>query len=156
MSQTPSASSHPFIYFRTRHSLLHEMVRKFRVLANSKFELLPKPHGCRQPFARTELCRTERGYVIFICTQGPFGKDLPVYTFRSVCCENGSIILDDKSVKVFYNTGAYDKEGEPELSALLEYLCERRATRGFTQHIDALVEKAKRNEQFRSLIKSNG
>ena len=92
----------------------------------------------------------KESYVIFICTQGPFGKDLPVYTFRSVCCENGSIILDDKSVKVFYNTGAYDKEGEPELSALLEYLCERRATRGFTQHIDALVEKAKRNEKFRS------
>ena len=51
---------------------------------------------------------------------------------------------------MFYNVGAYDKEDEPELSALLEYLCERRATSGFTQHIDALVEKAKRNEKFRS------
>ena len=37
--------------------------------------------------------------------------------------------------------GAYGKEGKPELSALLEYLYERRATSGFTQHIDALVEK---------------
>ena len=92
----------------------------------------------------------KESYVIFICTQDPFGKDLPVYTFRSVCSEDGSIFLDDKSVKVFYNTGAYDKEGEPELSALLQYLCERRATSGFTQHIDALVEKAKRNEKFRS------
>ena len=46
--------------------------------------------------------------------------------------------------------GAYGKEDEPELSALLEYLCERRATSGFTQHIDELVEKAKRNEKFRS------
>ena len=92
----------------------------------------------------------KESYVIFICTQDPFGKDLPVYTFRSVCCENGSIIFDDKSVKVFYNTGAYGKEDEPELSALLEYLCERRTTSGFTQHIDALVEKAKRNEKFRS------
>ena len=45
---------------------------------------------------------------------------------------------------------AYGKEDEPELSALLEYLCERRATSGFTQRIDALVEKAKRNEKFRS------
>ena len=92
----------------------------------------------------------KESYVIFICTQDPFGKDLPVYTFRSVCSEDGSIIFDDKSVKVFYNTGAYDKEGESELSALLEYLCERRATSGFTQRIDALVEKAKRNEKFRS------
>ena len=92
----------------------------------------------------------KESYVIFICTQDPFGKDLPVYTFRSVCSEDGSIFLDDKSVKVFYNVGAYGKEDEPELSALLEYLCERRATSGFTRRIDELVEKAKRNEKFRS------
>ena len=98
----------------------------------------------------------KESYVIFICTQDPFGKDLPVYTFRSVCSEDGSIFLDDKSYKVFYNVGAYGKEDEPELSALLQYLCKRRATSGFTQHIDELVEKAKRNEKFRSTIKSNG
>ncbi|WP_315450838.1 Rpn family recombination-promoting nuclease/putative transposase, partial [uncultured Treponema sp.] len=92
----------------------------------------------------------KESYVIFICTQDPFGKDLPVYTFRSVCSEDGTLFLDDKSVKVFYNVDAYGKEDEPELSALLEYLCERRATSGFTQRIDELVEKAKRNEKFRS------
>ena len=92
----------------------------------------------------------KESYVIFICTRDPFGKGLPVYTFRSVCSEDGSILLDDKSYKVFYNVGAYGKEDEPELSALLQYLCERRATSGFTQHIDELVEKAKRNEKFRS------
>ena len=96
----------------------------------------------------------KESYVIFICTHDPFGKGLPVYTFRNVCSENGSIFLDDKSAKVFYNVGAYGKEGEPELSALLEYLCERRATSGFTQHIDELVEKAKRNEKFRSVYMS--
>ena len=92
--------------------------------------------------------------VIFICTQDPFGKGLPVYEFRNVCTADGSIFLDDKSVKVFYNVGAYGKEREAELSALLEYLCERRATSGFTQHIDELVEKAKRNEKFRSIYMS--
>ena len=92
----------------------------------------------------------KESYVIFICTQDPFGKGLPVYTFRNLCSEDGTLFLDDKSYKVFYNVGAYGKEGEPELSALLEYLCERRATSGFTQHIDELVEKAKRNEKFRS------
>ena len=96
----------------------------------------------------------KESYVIFICTQDPFGKDLPVYTFSSVCGEDGSIFLDDKSVNVFYNTGAYGKEDEPELSALLQYLCEGRATSGFTQHIDALIEKAKRNEKFRSIYMS--
>ncbi|MBC6719627.1 Rpn family recombination-promoting nuclease/putative transposase [Treponema sp. Marseille-Q4130] len=92
----------------------------------------------------------KESYVIFICTQDPFGRGLPVYTFRNLCSEDGGIFLDDKSYKVFYNVGAYGKEDEPELSALLEYLCERRATSGFTEHIDELVEKAKRNEKFRS------
>ena len=92
----------------------------------------------------------KESYVIFICTQDPFGKGLPVYTFRNVCSEDGALFLDDKSYKVFYNVSAYGKEDEPELSALLQYLCERRTTSGFTQHIDALVEKAKRNEKFRS------
>ena len=67
-----------------------------------------------------------------------------------MCSEDGTLFLDDKSYKVFYNVGAYGKEDEPELSALLEYLCKRRATSGFTQQIDELVEKAKRNEKFRS------
>ena len=92
----------------------------------------------------------KESYVIFICTQDPFGKGLPVYEFRNICTADGTLFLDDKSVKVFYNVGTYGKEREPELSALLEYLCERRATSGFTQHIDELVEKAKRNEKFRS------
>ena len=91
----------------------------------------------------------KESYVIFICTQDPFGKGLPVYEFRNICTADGTLFLDDKSYKVFYNVGAYGKEDEPELSALLEYLCERRATSGFTQRIDALVEKAKRNEKFR-------
>ena len=96
----------------------------------------------------------KESYVIFICTQDPFGKGLPVYEFRNICTADGTLFLDDKSAKVFYNVGAYGKEDEPELSALLKYLCKRRATSGFTQHIDALVEKAKRNEKFRSVYMS--
>ena len=96
----------------------------------------------------------KESYVIFICTQDPFGKDLPVYTFRNVCGEDGTLFLNDKSYKVFYNVRAYDKEKEVELRALLEYLCERRATSDFTERIDALVEKAKRNERFRSVYMS--
>ena len=96
----------------------------------------------------------KESYVIFLCTQDPFGRGLPVYTFRNLCSEDGTLFLDDKSVKVFYNVGAYGKEDEPELSALLKYLCERQAMSGFTQHIDELVEKAKRNEKFRSVYMS--
>ena len=96
----------------------------------------------------------KESYVIFICLKDPFKKDLPVYTFRNVCSEDGDIFLDDKSYKVFYNVRAYGKEQEVELRAFLEYLCERRATNDFTERIDALVEEAKRNERFRSVYMS--
>ena len=96
----------------------------------------------------------KESYVIFICTQDPFDKGLPVYTFENTCKENGALFLNDKFYKVFYNASAYGKEKDDELHALLRYLCEKQATSSFTQNIDALVETTKNNEKFRSLYMS--
>jgi len=93
-------------------------------------------------------------YVIFICTQDPFNKNLPVYTFENTCREEGGLFLADKSYKVFYNASAYSKEKDDELHALLRYLCEKQATSHFTQSIDEFVETTKNNEKFRSLYMS--
>ena len=93
-------------------------------------------------------------YVVFICTQDPFGKGLPVYTFENTCQEDGDLFLADKSYKVFYNVSAYSKEKDDELHALLRYLCKKQATSHFTQSIDELVETTKSNEKFRSLYMS--
>ena len=93
-------------------------------------------------------------YVIFICTQDPFNKGFPVYTFENTCREDNTLFLTDKTVKVFYNASAYGKEKDDELHALLRYLCEKQATSHFTQTIDGLVETTKNNEKFRSLYMS--
>ena len=93
-------------------------------------------------------------YVIFICTQDPFSKGLPIYTFENTCREDNTLFLKDKTAKVFYNASAYGKEKDDELHALLRYLCEKHATSTFTQNIDALVETTKNNEKFRSLYMS--
>ena len=96
----------------------------------------------------------KESYVIFICTQDPFGKELPVYTFENTCREDNTLFLTDKTAKVFYNASAYGKEKDDELHALLHYLCEKQATSHFTQTIDGLVESTKNNERFRSLYMS--
>ena len=96
----------------------------------------------------------KESYVIFICTQDPFGKGLPVYTFKNTCREDNTLFLTDKTTKVFYNASAYGKEKDDELHALLQYLCEKQATSHFTQTIDGLVETTKNNERFRSLYMS--
>ena len=47
-------------------------------------------------------------YILFICKTDPFEDNdkkhynLPCYTFRNSCCENPSVELDDKSLKVIY------------------------------------------------------
>ena len=96
----------------------------------------------------------KESYVIFICTQDPFGKGIPVYTFENTCREDNILFLTDKTAKVFYNASAYGKEKDDELHALLRYLCEKRATSHFTQTIDELVETTKNNEKFRSVYMS--
>ena len=93
-------------------------------------------------------------YVLFICTQDPFNKGLPVYTFENTCREESSLFLDDRTTKVLYNASAYGKEKDNELHALLRYLCEKQATSHFTQTIDGLVESTKNNEKFRSVYMS--
>ena len=93
-------------------------------------------------------------YVLFICTQDPFNKGLPVYTFENTCREESSLFLDDRTTKVFYNVSAYGKEKDDELHALLRYLCKQQATSHFTQTIDGLVESTKNNEKFRSVYMS--
>ena len=67
----------------------------------------------------------KESYVIFICTQDPFDKGLPVYTFENACREESGLFLKDKTAKVFYNASAYGKEKDDELHALLRYLCEK-------------------------------
>jgi len=94
------------------------------------------------------------GFLLFICTQDPFNKGLPVYTFENTCREESSLFLDDRTTKVFYNVSAYGKEKDDELHALLRYLCEKQATSHFTQTIDGLVESTKNNEKFRSVYMS--
>ena len=93
-------------------------------------------------------------YVLFICTQDPFNKGLPIYTFENTCREESGLFLDDRTTKVFYNASAYGKEKDDELHALLRYLCKKQATSNFTQTIDGLVESTKNNENFRSVYMS--
>ena len=88
------------------------------------------------------------GFLLFICTQDPFNKGLPVYTFENTCREESSLFLDDRTTKVFYNASAYGKEKDDELHALLRYLCKQQATSHFTQTIDGLVESTKNNEKL--------
>ena len=94
----------------------------------------------------TELKET---YILFICTNDPFGRDLPVYTFKNRCIEDEQVSNDDKSTKVIYNATSYAKEKDSQIRAFLQYLCNRSSTDDFTNKIDQRVEHFKLSERFK-------
>lgn len=54
--------------------------------------------------------KLRESYILFICKSDPSqdetknGCDLTRYTFRNICVEENSVNLDDKCVKIVYNT----------------------------------------------------
>ena len=87
-----------------------------------------------------------QSFIIFICTQDPFKKDLPIYTFRNRCDENLDTVLDDFAVKKFYNANAYAKENDIEIKSFLQYICNKEPVDDFTDKINNLVTTIKQQE----------
>ena len=87
----------------------------------------------------SELKKT---YVIFICLRDVFGKNLPIYTFNSICEQDHSIRLGDEATKVILNAEG-SREGLSEnMCRFLDYLIGKKATDSFTQKLQDAVDSA--------------
>ena len=100
--------------------------------------------------AGSEYEALKESYVIFLCTKDPFGLDLPVYTFSTVCKEKTDFSLNDGINKLFFNASAFASEKNLEIKGFLGYLCNGRPSDYLTEDIDRRVERLKINEIFRS------
>ena len=79
----------------------------------------------------------------------PFG--LPCYTFRNICEEKSDVKLNDKSVKVIYNSSAYEKEEDERIRNLLKFISTNEPGKDdFSNRLSSIVEQLKENEKFRS------
>ena len=85
-------------------------------------------------------------FIIFICKYDPFNLNLPIYTFKNRCEENYSLSLNDKTIKIMYNSTAYENEKDLAISAFLEYICNQKTVDDFTSKIDSFVQKIKQQE----------
>ena len=75
---------------------------------------------------------------------------LPCYTFRNICAEDESVELDDKSLKVIYNSSAYEKESNEKIRDFLKYIYTNEPGEDdFSRRISAMVAKIKDNDKFR-------
>ena len=61
-------------------------------------------------------------YVVFLCTQDPFGKGLPVYTFDRKCAENDKVDLGDTAHVKIFNCSAFDKETDSKLRVFMDFV----------------------------------
>ena len=92
----------------------------------------------------------KESFIIFLCQFDPFNQNLPCYTFVNICKERKSLELQDGTTKVFFNSNAYSKEQDVEISALLEYINTKIPTDDFTSRVNNIVEESKANEKFRN------
>ena len=85
-------------------------------------------------------------FIIFICNFDPFNLSLPIYTFTNRCEENYSLSLNDKTIRLIYNSTAYENEKNVDISAFLEYICNQKTVDDFTYKIDSFVQNIKQQE----------
>jgi predicted transposase/invertase (TIGR01784 family) len=98
-----------------------------------------------------DLRNLRNSYVIFICTRKPhgFSANLPIYTFKTQCQEDHSLILNDKTTKVFVNSqGTFDFVSE-KLQHFLLYLRDQQPRDTFTEKLEAMVREIRASKNWR-------
>ena len=94
--------------------------------------------------------KLKESYVIFLCTQDPFGYGLPIYTFKNLCIQDNSIKLNDRTFKYFFNASAADKiQGNEEVKNLLSYISTNVPKSAFTQEIEDEVKASSNDSEWR-------
>ncbi len=88
-------------------------------------------------------------YIIFLCLEDPFNKELPVYFFENLCRQNKKIKLNDRTFKVFFNAGCCDKIKSDEEKSFFKFLKGEKANSDFTRNIEKKVAWAKANKKWR-------
>lgn len=71
------------------------------------------------------------------------------YTFRHLCEEDMSLVLEDGTTRIFFNTKGNLGDAPEELRNFLQYIETKQAGNAFTKKLDHEVECTKRNEKWR-------
>ena len=92
----------------------------------------------------------EDSYIIFICLNDPFQKNLPVYTFKNICTEDSSILMEDGTSKIVVNVSGDKSKASKKLIPLLEYIESHKVTDDFTGRIQNEPTRIKGIEERRN------
>ena len=80
---------------------------------------------------------------------------LPCYTFKNDCLENPDVNLNDKSLKVIYNSSAYKKAEDEKIRGFLHYVhTNEPGEDDFSKRLSANVKQIIENDEFRRIYAS--
>lgn len=84
----------------------------------------------------------KKSYIIFFCTQDPFGLKLPIYTFEDLCLQDPSLKLNDEAIKIIVNPDSERSSLSSEMNSLLDLLQSKTKLSGLAKNIqDAIIEE---------------
>ena len=88
-------------------------------------------------------------FILFFCTFDYLEKGLPVYTFKTTCCEDTAIALEDGITKIIINSKAATQEKNAKLKVFLEYMNGKVSDDEFIQRLERRIQEVKANEALR-------
>ncbi len=93
-------------------------------------------------------------YIVFICTEDPFGAGRYEYTFVSRCLEIDALYLEDGMRKIFLNAGVHMLDNSiekisDELKAFIDYCGKNVVSSKLTQEIENAIKDIKQKEEGR-------
>lgn len=96
-----------------------------------------------------EFRELNRSYIIFICTDDPFDRGLPLYTFENTCKESPDLKLGDEAAKVIVNAKGSRDGLDAEMAALLDFIRDNTAGSEFTESLREAVDIAVAHNEWR-------
>ena len=89
-------------------------------------------------------------FILFFCCFDYLEKDMPVYTFKTICSEDSRIELCDGITKIIINSQAAAQEKNKKLKVFLEYMNGKVTDDDeFIQRLEQRIKEVKANEELR-------
>ena len=94
--------------------------------------------------------KLKNSYIIFLCTEDPFGDGDPVYVFETLSRKRKHITINDGVLKYFFNASAAHKiRGNKEVKNLLSYISTHIPKSDFTKEIEEEVKLSSGDQKWR-------
>ena len=89
-------------------------------------------------------------YIVFICMEDPYEESYYRYTFEETCSEKPSLKMGDGAWKIFINAKGTEGDVPEDLKEFLNYLVTKKPGNRLTKEIDAAVQEARKDEEWRN------